>query len=149
MELIPMRSMTMIQTHSQPTDYNPGMKNSPTAAEFTDFCWRFVRNYWNEIAQGTPELPGSEPCEQSLEELLSEIEYSSSCEHDGIREFTLRMMNTTGDVWRFKFRPKNGQWVIQSATSGSHYDEARVNWLDAVYSPWFLPLLNRVIRKSL
>lgn len=52
------------------------------------------------------------------------------------------------DVWRFTFRLQKGQWTIQSATSGSSDDEARVNWLDEVYSQWFRPMLNRLIRKS-
>lgn len=143
---------TMSQTHSRPTRYYPDMSKSPTAADFTVFCQRFVRNYWDEIAQGSLELPGSEPCEQSLEELLTEIEFSSSCEDDGDRKnlglFILRMTNTAGDVWRFTFRAKNGQWAIQSATSGSPSNDARVNWLDEVYSQWFRPLLDRLIRKS-
>jgi hypothetical protein len=128
------------------------MSNSSTAAEFAVFCKRFVRNYWNEIAQGSAELPGSEPCGQSLEGLLSEIEYSTSCEHGGDRRalglFTLRMTNATGDVWRFTFRSKNGRWTIQSASSGSPNNDAGVNWLDEVYSQWFLPFLHRIIGKS-
>jgi hypothetical protein len=58
------------------------------------------------------------------------------------------MTNTAGDVWRFTFRSKNGRWTIQSATSGSPDKDARVNWLDEVYSQWFLPFLDRLIGKS-
>ncbi len=128
------------------------MSDARTEAAFTEFCRRFLRNYWDEIAQGSSELPGSEPSEKSLEELLSEIEYQTFCGNDGDREcaglFTLRMMDRLGGAWQFAFRRDNGRWYLQSATSGTRRPAHRVNWLDEVYAQWFRPFLNRIIEKS-
>ena len=122
------------------------MSNARITAAFADFCHRFVRNYFED---DRTDLPGYEPSDMTFEEFLSETEYASLCEQDGPRLFTLRMMNKSGDVWRFTFRSNNGQWTIHTATSGDSSNEARVDWLDEVYSQWFAPHLDRITRKSL
>jgi hypothetical protein len=130
------------------------MTDERTEDAFIDFCQRFVRNYWDEIAQGPTELPGSEPCEMSLEELLSEITYQTFCGHDGNGEcaglFTLRMsrMNRFGEAWQFAFHRDNGRWRLQSATSETRRPSSSCNWLDDVYARWFRPFLDRIIEKS-
>ena len=121
------------------------MNKSQTAKAFGTFCQRFIRNYFEDDGS---DLPGYEPSEMTFEEFLSETEYNSLFEKDGPGLFTLRMANKAGDVWRFTFRLVKGQWTIHSATSGDSSNEARVDWLDAVYSKWFVPLLNRITRKS-
>ena len=121
------------------------MRKSARTPDFDKFSQRFVRNYWDTIAQDALDLPGSEPSEKSLEELLSEIHYSISSEH-GL--FTLLMINTLGDIWRFTFRLHKGRWTIHSATSGNPENHALVNWLDEVYSPWFQPFLDKLVQKS-
>jgi hypothetical protein len=128
------------------------MKELPTTVEFSDFCQRFVRNYWYEIAQNSHPLRSHSRRRKSFEKHLSGIEFSTSIEQDHDRKdhtlFVLLMANKVGDVWRFTFQAENGQWSIYSATSGSKGDEARVNWLDEFYSNSFRPFLEGLIRKS-
>jgi len=120
-------------------------------AEFKRFAQRFVRCYWEEIARGAPEFAShSEPCKQTPEELLQEIDYDASCERaegESVCDGTcvLRMVGAGGDAWRFTFRQGNAKWLLVAATSGSKQDEARVDLLDEVYAQWFRPFLERII----
>jgi len=124
-----------------------------TDQTFGQFAERFVRNYWTEVSNGSPEFVGHEkPCNQSTDELLSEVEYQTWTQLDeasGTNVFTLVMTNRSGDVWSFTFRASTCGWTLVSASSGNLQNIERVDLLDEVYAYWFQPLFDRVIRNSI
>ena len=127
--------------------------NSSTDKDFRSFAERFVRCYWEEVSRGSPEFANhSDPCEQSPEELLAEIDWETPRQSDNAvstdGQWSLQMANTSGDAWRFTFRLDGSEWVLVTATSGSRRKPARVDLLDETYARDFRPFLNRIIRKA-
>ena len=127
---------------------------SPATQEFADFAQRFVANYWRDIALGgTDHFPGSEPCRQTPEELLSEVEFDTWCE-PGLTGpyatcFMLQMVGKYLDAWTFTFHESHPGWSLAAATSGSKSKPAQTDLLDGCYSRWFRPFLERITDDSI
>ena len=117
---------------------------SMNASQFVD---RFVIAYWDDVANTPSEFADhSDPCEESLEELLADVTVDWS--QNTPEHLRIEMSNTIGDAWRFVFADNRGTWVLKTATSGSLPDINRVDLLDSTYNDYFRPFLDRVIANA-
>ena len=113
----------------------------------SQFASQFVRCYWEEVASNPPEFADhSDPCTESAEELLATI--SSECQKSSTGELTVVMQSTSGDAWRFVFKRRDGDWVLQVATSGTPASPDQVDLLDSTYEPSFGPFLQRILART-
>jgi len=107
-------------------------------AAFECFASAFVVAYWSAVKDGAFPIPPDEPVEESLEELLSAVSYTT----DGKgQEYTLRTTRDQGDWWMFGFRPHGGAWNLLRASARSGKNNPAHNLLGVVYEPYFRPLL--------
>ena len=118
---------------------------------FDEFAARFVRQYWQDVADNVDKLPPFEPCTESVDEILATIHFTTSREEiAGVRDkaFVLRMTATSGSIWRFAFAEKSGRWNLLEAFANDETDEFRVDMLGDYYGEIFRPILDRHLRHA-
>ena len=120
---------------------------SETLAQFDEFASAFVRKYWQDVADNVDKLPPYEPCDESVDDILATISYTTS--HEDIsgqssKAFVLRMMATSGSIWRFAFKERAGRWSLLAAVANDETDEHRVDLLGEYYGETFRPILERI-----
>ena len=116
-------------------------------ASFEAFARDFVRAYWRTVKSGGFPMPPNEPVEETLEELLSAVSYSTEVQpssHGSGLSYELLMTNTLGDWWHFTFRGTTGGWSLVGCSARSDDDSAPHDLLDTVYSHYFEPFLRHV-----
>lgn len=137
---------------SGPPAKNNGMtRPSKTLTQFDEFAARFVRQYWQDVADNVDKLPPYEPCTESVDEILATINISTSYEEIGgqrAKAFVLRMMANSGSIWRFAFMVKSRRWKLLEAFANDETNEFRVDMLGDNYGEIFRPILDRTIRAA-
>lgn len=120
---------------------------SRTLAQFNEFAVRFVRLYWQDVADNVDKLPPYEGCKETVDELLGTIRCTTSRETTSgqpTKVYVLRMIHTSGSTWRFVFEDTASGWNLRAAVANDETDEHRVDPLDNTYGEIFRPILARV-----
>ena len=112
---------------------------------FEHFASAFVDAYWSAVKDGTFSMSPNEPVEESLEELLSAISYTTGRKE---KEFTLRMTTEMGDWWMFGFSHCSGAWKLMSASARSDKRNFPHDLLGAVYESYFRPMLEHATTRA-
>ncbi len=108
-----------------------------------------MRENWQDVVDNNWKLPPYEPCNETVDELLATIKCSTSREiavGQSDKIFVLRMMATSGSIWRFVFKNKSGEWNLIAAIANDETEEHRVDLLDDDYGEIFHPKLERIIK---
>jgi len=106
---------------------------------FEEFASKFVIEYWIEMKKGPPEFANhAEPIEETVEELLSEIEYSIP------ETGTLNMTHEIGEGWQFKFVQSGDRWKVVNFSAGPNSNLGKRNYFCSVYKPLFEPVFYRI-----
>ncbi|MGF1530612.1 MAG: hypothetical protein ACFCU4_04565 [Puniceicoccaceae bacterium] len=118
--------------------------NPDLDAAFERFTSAFVNQFWRAVKDGTFSMPPNEPVEDSLEELLSAVSFTT--EQKGARnqagkEYMLRMTGEMGDWWMFGFSHCGKAWKLVSASARSDKRNSPHDLLGAVYESYFRPML--------
>jgi len=111
---------------------------------FKRFASAFVDAYWRAVKDGTFSMPPNEPVEESLEELLSAVSYTTELKgarNQARKEYMLRMTGEMGDWWIFGFSRCGKAWKLVSASARSDNKNSSHDLLGVVYESYFRPLL--------
>lgn len=127
------------------------MTRREQSKRFDEFAARFVRQYWQDVADHVDKLPPYEPCTESVDEILATISFSTS--HEEIaggrdKAFVLRMAAASGSTWRFAFAQKSGRWNLLEAFANDETEELCVDMLGEYYGKIFRPILHRQIKAA-
>ncbi|MDB4669789.1 hypothetical protein OAF33_01970 [bacterium] len=118
---------------------------------FEQFASAFVHAYWSTVKDRTFPMPPDEPVEESLEEILSAVKYSTKRKRSLTkrqREYEIRMKGEMGAWWHFGFRHEAGAWRLVYAKANSYKKFSPHDLLDSVYGPHFRPFLNHVTSEA-
>ena len=112
---------------------------------FARFASGFVEAYWRTVKDGTFSMPPNEPVEESMEELLSAVSYTT--EQKG-KEYMLRMTGEMGDWWIFGFSYCGKAWKLVDASARSDKRDSPHDLLGVVYEPYFRPILEHAMTSA-
>lgn len=96
-------------------------------------------------------MPPNEPVEESIEELIDAVSFATGRLGNRIPKrqgYTLKMTGEMGDWWTFGFVHRGGAWNLQSASARSEKKNSPHDLLDAVYEPYFRPLLEHATAQA-
>jgi hypothetical protein len=114
---------------------------------FEVFARDFVRAYWQTVKSGEFPMPPNEPVEETLDELLSVVSYSTEIQpaSNGCDlSYKLLMTTTHGDWWHFTFRRTIGGWSPVGCSAPSDDGPNPHDLLGTVYANDFEPFLRHV-----
>ncbi|MFN4873174.1 MAG: hypothetical protein ACK5JP_05120 [Akkermansiaceae bacterium] len=125
---------------------NPDLDTS-----FERFASAFVKVYWRVVKEGTFSLPPNEPVEESLEEILSAVSFTT--EKKGIQnksgnEYMFRMTGELGDWWLFGCNHSGRAWKLVSASARSDKKNSPHDLLGLVYGVYLRPMLEHVTNRA-
>jgi len=106
---------------------------------FEEFVSKFVIEYWTDVKRGAPEFADhTEPVDESLEDLLSQINYSIS------EPNILNMKHEIGEGWQIIFEQTQNGWRVSDYSAGPNSYLTKRNYFCSVYKPLFEPFFNRI-----
>jgi len=114
-------------------------------ASFENFASAFVHAYWQTVKSGDFPMPPNEAIEETLEELLSAVSYSTDVQTPEI-SCKLLMTGQHGDWWHFAFRGTDHGWSLVGCSARSDDDSNPHDLLGPVYSRYFGPFLRHVTK---
>lgn len=114
-------------------------------SSFSRFAENFVSAYWSVTKDGLFSMPPDEPVEESLKELLQDIEYSCQAKGCG---YVLTMRETTENWswWKFGFVYRNKSWCIKDASTRSLDKSIPHDLLSPPYDEYFKAFLEHVTK---
>jgi len=121
-------------------------RQTPVESHFRFFAEIFVRKYWETVKNRTFQMPPDEPVDETIEELLSRVSHEIEVGPASAKDkplHTLRMVNTYGDSWLFRFRNSRGSWELVAASAQSDGMTPH-DLLGPVYARYFGPFLRHV-----
>ena len=123
------------------------MLKNTDQTRFALFSRDFVFAYWQTVKSGAFPMPPNKPIEETLEELLALVSYTTEIQPSLGRpesSYSLRMASKHGDWWLFTFHVSSAGWTLLGCSAPSSDKSKPHDLLGPVYSRYFEPFLRHV-----